>query len=71
MKKGKIRNKHCSSMSDSAWCDLNSRGDISQLHDICSNPKCKCQKIITFTPRQYMLKGGSTKNFQRNKKDLG
>ena len=42
---------HCSPMSNSAWCDLNSRGDLLKLHDLCHNPKCKCQKQITFTPK--------------------
>ena len=51
----------CSAMSNSAWCDLNSKGDILKLHDKCSNPKCDCQKIITFTRQQYMLEGGSIK----------
>ena len=27
-----------------------------------SNPKCNCQKIITFTPHQSMLEGGSIKS---------
>ena len=27
----------------------------------CPNPKYNCQKIITFTPHQYMLEGGSIK----------
>ena len=49
-------------MSSSAWCDLNSKCDILKLHDKCPNPKCNCQKIITFTPHQYMLEGGSIKS---------
>ena len=48
-------------MSNSAWCDLNSKGDILKLLDKCLYPKCNCQKIITFTPDQYMLEGGSIK----------
>ena len=28
----------------------------------CPNHKCGCQKIITFTPHQYMLEGGSIKS---------
>ena len=48
-------------MSNSAWCDLNSKGNILKLHDKGPNPKCNCQKIITFTPHQYMLEGGSIK----------
>ena len=59
--KGKCKNKHSSSLSKSAWCDLNSKCDISKLHDKCSNPKCNCQKITNFTPCQYMLEGGSIK----------
>ena len=49
-------------MSNSAWTDLNSKGKILKLHDKCPNPKCGCQKIITFTPHQYMLVGGSIEN---------
>ena len=32
------------------------------LHDKCPNPRCNCQKVITFTPHQKMLEGGSVKN---------
>ena len=49
-------------MSNSACCDLNSKGDILKLHDKCPNPKHKRQKIITFTPSQYMLEGRSNKS---------
>ena len=67
MKRGKCKNNHCSSMSTSAWTDLNSQGNILKLYDKCPNPKCKCQKIITFTPHQYMLEGGSIKTkLQKN-----
>ena len=62
IKKGKCSKNHCSSMSNQAWTDLNSQGNILKLHDKCPNPKCRCQKIITFTPHQYMLEGGSIKS---------
>ena len=62
IKRGKCKNNHCSSMSNSASCDLNSKGNMLKLHDKCLNPKCGCQKIITFTPHQYMLEGGSIKS---------
>ena len=62
MKRGKSSKNHCSSMSNQAWTDLNSQGNILKLHDKCPNPKCGCQKIITFTPHQYMLEGGSIKS---------
>ena len=48
-------------MSSSAWCDLNSKANILKLHDKCPNPKCGCQIFFTFTPHEYMLKGGSIK----------
>ena len=62
MQKGKCSKNHCSFMSNRAWTDLNSQGNILKLHDKCPNPKCGCQKIITFTPHQYMLEGGSIKS---------
>ena len=52
----------CSCMSNSASCDLNSKGDILKLHDKGSNPKCNCQKMITVTPSTKMLEGGSMKS---------
>ena len=62
IKRGKCSKNHCSSISNQAWTDLNSQGNILKLHDKCPNPKCGCQKIITFTPHQYMLEGGSIKS---------
>ena len=62
IKRGKCSKNHCSSMSNQAWTDLNSQGNILKLHDKCPNPKCGCQKIITFTPHQYMLEGGSIRS---------
>ena len=73
IKRGKCSKNHCSSMSNLAWTDLNAQGNILKLHDKCRNPRCNCQKIITFTPHQYMLEGGSIKsrlqkNFRGTKK---
>ena len=62
IKKGRCKNKHCSAMSSSAWGYLNSNGNTLKLHDKCPNPRCNCQKIITFTPHQYMFEGGSIKS---------
>ena len=59
MEKGKCKKFHCSSPSNTAWCDLNNKGDILKLHDKCPNLKCNCQKIITFTPHQNILEAGS------------
>ena len=59
MKRGKCKDNHCSSMSNSAWFDLNNGGIKLKLHDKCPNPKCNCQKLKTFTTHQYMLESGS------------
>ena len=61
IKKGRFKIKHCSTMSSSAQCDLSSKGNILKLHDKCSNPKCNCQKLITFTPKQFQLEGNGFK----------
>ena len=45
-------------MSNAAWCDLNSKADTLKLHDICHNPRCKCQRQITFRPRKFQKVGG-------------
>ena len=75
IKKGKCKNNHCSSMSNSAWCDLKSKGEILKLQDKCPNLNCNCQKIFTFTPREYMLESGSLKgnkkHFSEEQKSLG
>ena len=62
IEKGKCKNNHYSSISSTTWTVLNSKGNILKLHDKCPNPKCNCQNIITFTPHQYMLEGGSIKS---------
>ena len=67
-----IKNAKCtqglrSAMSNSAWCDLNKNCTVLKLHDFCHNPKCKCQKMITFTPNQFQLEGGSIESkLQKN-----
>ena len=66
MKIGKCKSNHCSSLSNSACCDLNSKGNILKLHDKCPNPKFNCQKIITFRPHQNMLDGESIKSKLQN-----
>ena len=54
-------------MSNSAWCDLNIKGDILKLHDFCRNTRCKCQKQITFTPHQFQFGGAPFKNTMKDK----
>ena len=57
IKNAKCTHGHRSAMSNSAWCDLNKNCTVLKLHDICYNPRCKCQKQITFTPNQFQLEG--------------
>ena len=62
-----FRNAKCthgnrSAMSNSAWCDLNENCTALKLHDMCHNPKCKFQKQVTFSPKQFQLEGGSIKS---------
>ena len=67
IKSAKCSHGHRSAMSNSAWCDLNENCTVLKLHDFCHNPKCKCQKQITFTPNQFQLEGGSIKSkLQKN-----
>ena len=53
---------HRSAMSYSAWSGLNKNCTVLKLHDMCHNPKCNCQKQITFTPQQYMPEGKGFEN---------
>ena len=46
----------------SAWCNLNKNCTVLKLRDMCHNPKCICQKQISFTPKQFQLEDGSIKS---------
>ena len=73
-KKRKCKKDQCWSMSNSAWCDSHSKRDILKLHEYCYNPKCKCEKQITFTTRKVQLEGAGfekeIKNIQRKLKSV-
>ena len=62
VEKGRCKIKHCSSTSNSAWCDLNKDCNNLKLHDKCPNPKSNCRKILTFTPQQNLVEGGSIRS---------
>ena len=62
----KCSHGHRSAMSNLAWCDLNKNCTMLKLHDMCHNPKCNCQKQITFSPRQFQLEGAGFKNTMKN-----
>ena len=75
IKRGKCGKNHCSSMSNQAWTDLNSKGNILKLHDKCPNPKCGCQKIIPSHHINICSKVDRLKanynNFSEERKKLG
>ena len=62
IKNAKCTHGHGSAMSNSARCDLNKKCTVLKLHDMCYNPKFKCQKQITFTPNQFQLEGAGFKD---------
>ena len=62
IKNAKYTHGHRSAMSNTACCDLYKNCTVLKLHDMCHNPKSKCQKQITFTPQQFQLEGGSIKS---------
>ena len=62
IKSAKCKHGRRSAMSSSAWFGSIKNCTVLKSHDICHNPKCICQKHITFTPRQFQLQGGSIKS---------
>ena len=58
---GKCTHGHRSAMSNSAWCDLNKDCTVLNLHNVCHNPKCNCQKKITFRSKQFQFEGAGFK----------
>ena len=62
VRNAKCKHGHRSTMSNSAWCDLNKGFTVLNLHDMCHNPNCNCQKQITFTPRKCQLGSGLIKS---------
>ena len=57
-------------MSNTAWTNLNSKGHVLSLHDLCGKDRCKGQKMICFTPKQFDREGSgllknNEKSFQR------
>ena len=61
-KEAKCQHGRCSSMSNSAWCVLNTNGTFLKLNHMCPNSKCKRQKQIDFTPRHFELQASGSKN---------
>ena len=49
-------------MSSTAWTDLNSKGDILKLHNLCGKDGCKCQRNVCFTSKQFEVEGSEFKN---------
>ena len=75
VKNAKCIHGHRSAMSNSACCDQNKNCTVLKLHDMFHNPKCKCQKILTFSPNQFQLEDAGFENtikkYLRDLKQLG
>ena len=57
VKNAKCKQEHRSASKNSAGCDLNKSCTVLKLHDMCHNPKCNCQKQISFsTPVEWIQK---------------
>ena len=67
IKNAKCTHGHRSAMSNLALCDFNKDCTVLKLHDMCHNPKCKCQKQVTFSPNQFHLEGVGFKNTMKKK----
>ena len=65
-KTAKCKNNQSSPMTNLSWCDLNKKGNLLKVHDMCPNPKCNCQKQITFTPKLFLLEGAVFKAMRKN-----
>ena len=62
IRNAKCKHGHRSSMSESAWCDLNNNCTVLKLHDMCHTCKCNCKKQISFSPEQFQLEGNAFEN---------
>ena len=47
VKNAKCKHGHRATGSNSACCELNRKCTVFELHDMCHNPKCNCQKQKT------------------------
>ena len=45
---------------------MNSKGNLLKVHDVCPNPKCRCQKQIIFTPNQKHFEKTGYEDKRRN-----
>ena len=74
-KKSKCKHRYSSPMSIGGGSDLKGEESKLKLHDLCEKSKCKCQKRIFFTLKQYQLEGtGFERNYKidiKEPKDLG
>ena len=65
VKNAKCTHGHRSAVGNLGWCDLNKDCTVLKLHDMCHNPKCKCQKQKTFGPRQFQIEGNGFKKTRK------
>ena len=61
-KPSKRKNNPFWPMSKLLWCDVNQNSNLLKKQDMCPNPKCKCQKQLAFTPKEFGLEGAGFRN---------
>ena len=61
-KRGKCKHGHCSILSDHVWTDLILDCTVLKLLDMCGSSGLKCRKQLNFSPKNYMLEGGSIRS---------
>ena len=67
LRNAKCKHGHQSSVSNSAWCDSNKFFTVLKLHDMCHNPKCNCQKLISSTPTHFHFEHNGFENTMKKR----
>ena len=70
-KSAKYESYHAPPMSILLVCDLNNKGDLLELHDICYKLKSKCQKQITITPNKVQPERAGFETIMKKKFSKG
>ena len=68
---GKCNHEHSSNLTNSTWCDIYFDKKCSKQRDMRPKNKCKFQKQLKNTPKQFQLEVNCSKDklhkiFQRN-----
>ena len=64
--KGKCKHGPCSTLYNTAWCDLNNKADLLKLYDKCPINKCLCRNVVSFTPQYFQMERSGFKSILQN-----